>query len=472
MGHVERRKRETVLQFLWHLSDAIAIVAAFLIGYWLRFVSPLVGVVWNISKGIPPLAHYLVAAGTTTFVWIGIFHAFGLYQIRTRWDGQAVSTLLQASLLGMVFTAGITFFYREVTLSRIAIPLIWMIAIPLLHTGRVLAFRVASRLDRRSPLRFLVVGRTPQARRIAIALETDGGIPHQAVGMLAGPGDDLTPRDEDPLPILGAYDQVGEVLSREPVDRIIVALPLGTQEGLFEILRQTEPYGVDVEFVPDLLSLLSRETRFEEIEGIPIASLRNIPLAGWNGVLKRALDLALTVPSLLLLGPLLVTLAVAIKVGSPGPVFYLQERVGRDRKVFRMIKFRSMRVDAEEGTGPVWANDRDPRRTRLGAILRTWSLDELPQLLNVLKGDMSLVGPRPERPFFVERFEELVPGYFDRHRVKSGITGWAQVNGLRGSVPIEERTRYDLYYIENWSLGFDLRILLMTLRSIFAQRGN
>jgi len=179
-----------------------------------------------------------------------------------------------------------------------------------------------------------------------------------------------------------------------------------------------------------------------------------------------------TVPLLILLSPLMLLTALLIRLDSPGPVFYRQERVGRDRTVLQMLKFRSMRVDAERGSGPVWAGEGDPRRTRLGGFLRTWSLDELPQLINVLKGEMSLVGPRPERPYFVDRFQELVPGYFDRHRVKSGITGWAQVNGLRGSVPIEERTRYDLQYITDWSLGLDLRILVMTLRSIFAQRGQ
>ncbi|MBM3317956.1 MAG: exopolysaccharide biosynthesis polyprenyl glycosylphosphotransferase [Candidatus Eisenbacteria bacterium] len=277
--------------------------------------------------------------------------------------------------------------------------------------------------------------------------------------------------DDDPYPLLGRYDEIGRIAREQAIDRVIVALPLAGQEALIEILRQSSGLAADVEFVPDLVALISRRTRFDEIEGVPIASLREIPLAGWNGVLKRAFDLALTVPALLLLAPLLLLLALLIRLDSPGPVFYRQERVGRDRRIFRMIKFRSMRVGAETETGPTWAGPGDRRRTRLGTVLRTWSLDELPQLLNVLRGEMSLVGPRPERPYFVERFEELVPGYLDRHRVKSGITGWAQVNGLRGSVPIEERTRYDLYYIENWALSFDVRILLMTLRSIFAQRG-
>jgi exopolysaccharide biosynthesis polyprenyl glycosylphosphotransferase len=472
MSQVERRKRETRVQFLWHLSDAAAIVAAHALGYWLRFESPLVGVLWGLSKGIPPLAQYMLAAVATAVVWIIVFHAFGLYAVRGRWEGGDLARLLPASGVGMALTAGVAFFYRDVTFSRIAIPLIWICSIPLLHIGRALALRLTRALDRGRPVRCLMVGRTEQGRRIARALTGAGALPHVAVGVLAGPGETTEPSDADESPVLGRYDAVGEVVRANAIDRVIVALPLAGQEGLLEVLRQCATLAVEVNFVPDLLSLVSRQARFDEIEGVPIVGLREIPLTGWNGVAKRTLDLGVTIPCLLVLAPVLLLIALAIRLDSPGPVFYRQDRVGRDRRVFQILKFRSMHVGAERDTGPVWAHSGDPRRTRMGSFLRTWSLDELPQLLNVLKGDMSLVGPRPERPYFVDRFEELVPGYFDRHRVKSGITGWAQVNGLRGSVPIEERTRYDLYYVANWSLLLDLRILLMTLRSIVAQRGH
>ncbi|MCK4414588.1 MAG: undecaprenyl-phosphate glucose phosphotransferase [Candidatus Eisenbacteria sp.] len=472
MGHVERRKRETRVQFLWHLSDVVAISAAFLLGYWLRFHSPLVGLLWNPGKGIPPLLHYLVAAGTTAVVWIVVFHTFGLYRLRGRWEGEAVSRLLRASLFGMVLTAGLAFFYRDVTLSRIAVPLIWMLALPLLHWGRLGALQLGTLLDRRPPVRFLVIGLTLQGLRIARALARGRGVPHAPVGFLLGPGEGTETENAGEFQVLGRFADVGEVVAAERIDRVIVALPLAGQEALFEILRQCRSLDVDIEFVPGVLSVISQGARFGEIEGVPIVSLREIPLSGWNGVVKRTFDLVVTVPLLILLSPLMLVTALLIRLDSPGPVFYRQERVGRDRTVLQMLKFRSMRVDAERGSGPVWAGEGDPRRTRLGGFLRTWSLDELPQLINVLKGEMSLVGPRPERPYFVDRFQELVPGYFDRHRVKSGITGWAQVNGLRGSVPIEERTRYDLQYITDWSLGLDLRILVMTLRSIFAQRGQ
>jgi exopolysaccharide biosynthesis polyprenyl glycosylphosphotransferase len=186
---------------------------------------------------------------------------------------------------------------------------------------------------------------------------------------------------------------------------------------------------------------------------------------------KRTLDLILSTILLLLLSPVMLICSLAVRVGSSGPVLYRQERMGRDRRVFKILKFRSMVHGAEASTGPVWAATEDPRRTAVGEFLRKWSLDELPQLWNVFRGDMSLVGPRPERPHFVEQFHLRVPGYYGRHRIKAGLTGWAQVNGLRGNVPIEERTRYDLYYIENWTLWLDLKILFLTLRAVISHRG-
>jgi exopolysaccharide biosynthesis polyprenyl glycosylphosphotransferase len=226
---------------------------------------------------------------------------------------------------------------------------------------------------------------------------------------------------------------------------------------------------VNVEFmmVPDVLELLSSNMRVREIEGIPFIRLKGNPLTAWGAITKRAFDL--TVGSLLVLAasPVFLLAAVAVRVGSPGPVFFRQERLGLDGRRFMMIKFRTMvagaeKQDQEAGLGI----PDDPRQTKVGRFLRRTSIDELPQLLNVLRGEMSLVGPRPERPFFVEQFKDRIPKYLDRHRVKTGMTGWAQVNGLRGNSSLEERIRYDVYYIENWSLGFDLKILLKTIGAL------
>jgi exopolysaccharide biosynthesis polyprenyl glycosylphosphotransferase len=221
---------------------------------------------------------------------------------------------------------------------------------------------------------------------------------------------------------------------------------------------------VEVRLVPDILQYAALNATLEDVDGTPVINLSQVPLEGWSSLVKRVVDIAIAGAALLVLLPLLPLVAAAIWLEDRGPIFYRQERMGLDGKSFLILKLRSMRVDAEATTGPVWATRNDPRRTRVGELLRRWSIDELPQLWNVLRGDMSIVGPRPERPTFVHEFKHKLPQYMIRHRVRAGITGWAQVHGWRGNTSIKKRLQYDLYYIENWSLGLDFKILWMTLR--------
>jgi Undecaprenyl-phosphate glucose phosphotransferase len=269
---------------------------------------------------------------------------------------------------------------------------------------------------------------------------------------------------------LGGYADLRAVLDAHPVDHVILALShedYGRLPGLLEAVGD-EP--VTIHVVPDLFRFASLRGGVEEFEGMPFVHLRESPLHGWNQVAKRAFDIVFSLAVLALCAPVFLAIAAAVKLSSPGPVFYRQERMGLDGQRFRMLKFRTMRTDAEARTGPVWAREDDPRRTPLGAVLRRFSLDELPQFINVLRGEMSVVGPRPERPVFVERFRQTVPGYMLRHKVKSGITGWAQVNGLRGQTSLEKRIRYDLEYIERWSFWFDLKIIALTLVRVLFDR--
>ncbi|MBW2713794.1 MAG: exopolysaccharide biosynthesis polyprenyl glycosylphosphotransferase, partial [Deltaproteobacteria bacterium] len=200
-----------------------------------------------------------------------------------------------------------------------------------------------------------------------------------------------------------------------------------------------------------------------DLDGLPMISLREGPLMGWSAVQKRGFDLIVSLAFVALASPLLLLVAAGVFFSSVRPIFYSQQRMGLDGKVFNMLKFRTMETGAESFSGPVWAEEKDPRRTRLGSLLRRASLDELPQLWNVLRGDMSLVGPRPERPFFIEQFRAEIPGYMLRHKIKAGVTGWAQVHGWRGNTSIHERVEHDIHYIQNWSLALDVRILVMTL---------
>jgi Undecaprenyl-phosphate glucose phosphotransferase len=265
------------------------------------------------------------------------------------------------------------------------------------------------------------------------------------------------------LPFLGTLAEANDIIRTERIDHVYVALPLEEHVKMLGVVEATNREGVDVHVVPDLLQFIALRARLENLDGVPIISLNDVPLRGFNSVLKRAIDAAISGVALLFLSIPLAIIAFIIKRTSSGPVFYTQERMGLDGKAFHVYKFRSMYEGAEDHTGPIWARDDDPRCTPVGRWLRKVDLDELPQLWNVFRGDMSLVGPRPERPYFVQQFKLRFPQYMLRHKVKAGITGWAQVNGWRGNTSLEKRIEYDLYYIENWSVGLDLKILWLTL---------
>jgi Undecaprenyl-phosphate glucose phosphotransferase len=268
--------------------------------------------------------------------------------------------------------------------------------------------------------------------------------------------------------LLGTLAEVGDIAQRERVDHLYVALPLEEHTKLLDLVEITGRECIDVKIVPDLLQFITLRARLEDLDGLPIININDVPLQGFNAWLKRAIDIALSATAMLILAIPLLVIALLVKLTSRGPVFYAQERMGLDGRAFIVYKFRSMYEDAESGSGPVWAREDDPRATPIGRWLRKLDLDELPQFWNVLRGEMSIVGPRPERPFFVEQFKHKIPQYMLRHKVKAGITGWAQVNGWRGNTSLEKRIEYDLYYIENWSVTLDLKIMWLTVfRGLF-----
>jgi Undecaprenyl-phosphate glucose phosphotransferase len=261
--------------------------------------------------------------------------------------------------------------------------------------------------------------------------------------------------------VIGHVDSVNQVLDAQPVDQVIIALPLEDQPQVKRLMEQLALRTVDVRVVPDLYQYITLYGGLEEFGGLPIIRLQGDPMEGWSRVAKRAFDITFSLLAILVASPLMLATALAVRLTSRGPVLYRQERMGMDGRTFPILKFRTMRVDAEH-SGAMMASKEDPRRTPIGTFLRKYSLDELPQFFNVLLGDMSLVGPRPERPVFIEEFKRQIPRYHLRHKVKAGITGWAQINGLRGQTCIQKRIEYDLYYIENWSLLMDLKILVRT----------
>jgi len=318
--------------------------------------------------------------------------------------------------------------------------------------------------------RILIAGAGDLGRMVADRILQHRELGYQVVGFIddrAG-GDHIGYRG---LPLLGTLSEVAEIAQRERVDHLYVTLPLEEHAKLLDLLEVTSREFIDVKVVPDILQFIALRARLEDLDGLPVININEIPLQGFNAWVKRGLDMVLSTAAMVLLAIPFAIIAALVKFTSVGPVFYKQERMGLDGKAFTVFKFRSMHQDAEEDTGPVWAGDDDPRATSVGRWLRKLDLDELPQFWNVLKGDMSIVGPRPERPFFVEQFKHRIPQYMLRHKVKAGITGWAQVNGWRGNTSLEKRIEYDLYYIENWSVTLDLKIMWLTLVRGLFQRG-
>jgi Undecaprenyl-phosphate glucose phosphotransferase len=307
--------------------------------------------------------------------------------------------------------------------------------------------------------RLLIVGTGEVGRMILQKIGQMPRLGYRVVGFVAG--DDPQNQEIMGVPVLGSVDDLPDLIAAHGVEEVIVGLPELSHQDLLSILSRCERGQVGVKIFPDLFQIIATELSIGDLGGLPLLSVRDVALRGWKLTLKRAVDLVGSAILLVMLSPFLTLVALAIKLDSPGPVFYAQKRMGLDAKPFWCLKFRSMSVDAERD-GPGWTTEHDPRVTRLGRFIRRFSIDELPQLINVLLGEMSLVGPRPERPVYVEQFRRSIPRYMDRHREKSGLTGWAQVNGLRGDTSIAERTKYDLWYIENWSLWLDFRILVRT----------
>jgi Undecaprenyl-phosphate glucose phosphotransferase len=443
------------------LLDGALIAASWLAAYWLRFVAlpaPL---------GVPPLGLYLWFMAVVTPVALLVLRSFKLYRsARTARLSQELLTLVQGMAI-VTALAGLASYAGKGDLSRGFLLLFAAIATAALCASR-LAIRGALRAIRRRGFNLrqeLLVGTGELAATLVrkILEHRDYGLVLQGV---------VAPRGAEPgavvegVPVVGTVADLPGLVERTGTEIVYLALPRSEHGAERETLERLSDSTAAVRLVPDLAWAYTLNAGVEDFDGLPVVLVTETPGQGWNAVLKRTFDLVLAALGLVVLAPLLLAIAAWVKLDSPGPALYAQERMGMNGRRFRMLKFRTMRLDAEQG-GPGWSRPGDARRTRAGRVLRPLSLDELPQLWNVLVGHMSLVGPRPERPVYVEQFRARVPRYMLRHHVKSGITGWAQVNGLRGDTPLDQRIGYDLYYVRNWSLAFDLKILALTLARVF-----
>ena len=442
----------------------------------LRIADPL----WLAAAGVAAHAAYFGNSALPDNYWfliilgaglcLGVMPLAGLYRPQ-----RGISLVVELSSLfnAWLVLAGCGLAFLFATKTGIAYSRVW--------AGLWVAFGISGHVLLRIPLRLAlralrrrgynlrhiaIVGAGPFGMEVATRLQSTAWTGFFICGIYDDEAS-LTVSQSAPKSIQKSLSQLPLDLRSRAIDQVWIALPLKDEEKIRSVIDQLRDHPVQICFVPDIYSFNLLHHSFSEIAGFPVINLTDTPLQGWKAFGKLIEDYVLSALILLLASPLMLLIAVGIKLTSPGPVFYRQERVTWNGTYFSMLKFRSMPVEAEVASGPVWAQAGESRATRFGAFLRRASLDELPQFVNVLKGEMSIVGPRPERPLLVDEFRKQIPGYMQKHLVKAGITGWAQVNDLRGNTDLATRIQYDLYYIENWSLGFDLRIIALTIVNVF-----
>ena len=455
------KKHSEFFLSLFFILELVLVSLTWILSYYLRF---------HLKLFIPlpnpvPLSTYLWYLLPLLLFWAISSKIFQLYQPRRiSLAAHEIADITKAVTTTLIITVCFIYATRRFEFSRLAYLYFWIGAISALSIERM-AIRSILRDSRKRGynLRFaLVIGSGGMVEKLLYSISN-----HPELGVVVN--GILTYRREEindsinGTPVIGFIDDLDDIIDQTKWDIVFIALPLEAHHHMGKVLKTLVGRMLDIKIVPDVYEYIALKGGMDRIDDIPMVSLQTSPLFGWNRVIKRSFDLTMTASSLAILSPFFIIVAILVKITSRGPILYIQKRVGMDGKVFNMYKFRTMRIDAEKNSGPVWAKEGDPRRTGIGAFLRRSNLDELPQLFNVLKGEMSIVGPRPERPFFVKEFGNQISQYMLRHRIKAGITGWAQINGYRGNTSLEKRIEYDIFYIKNWSIWFDLKIILMTL---------
>lgn len=458
---MNNKQAKALLSVSLLLTDTLLITLGFALGYWLRANIPLPAQPDNFI----PLSAYTPVWVIYVFSVLIVFYFYRLYHMRranSRVD-QAY-TIAAAVSIGMLLQVAIVELLLKNTFvddyPRGILVYAWVTTIVLVIIGREIHRRLTAWARRRDVAcdRVLIVGSGEVARAIIQKIQLSPEMGYRIVGIV----DNTDRRELLSVPVIGDENQLSEIVDEYAVKEVIIALPEADNHKLLQLTSAAQRGRVNIKVYPDLFQIMTGGVTIDDMGGLPLLDVRDVALHGWKLSLKRLLDIFAAGVGLVLLSPFMLLTAILVKLTSSGPVFYCQERMGLDGRRFYMIKFRSMQANAE-ADGPGWTVEDDPRQTRLGAWMRAKNWDEIPQLINVLLGDMSLVGPRPERPVYVERFQQSIPRYMERHREKAGMTGWAQVNGLRGDTSIVERTKYDLWYIENWSIWLDLRIILRTI---------
>lgn len=460
------RKNQGFLGKLYMLTDFAVIQLSFVLAWWIKFESG-----WFPYEEPLPIETYAVWSLVYGAVAILVGMMVSMYSPkRKKRFSDEFMKIFQTHFIGMFILLSLMFFMKEVNISR------WYLAIYMtLNVIGIILYRFIVKTvlkhyrEKGYNRQFvLIVGAGTLGKTFYTNLKHYPELGYEVIGFL----DDHPRWDAEEAqrykPILGTVDELEDVLNRMLIDEVVLALPLNAHHKYPDIINACEKAGVRTLIIPDFFDFLPARPVFDNFAGMPMINVRDVPLdLAANRLFKRLFDIGFALTAIILTLPVMVLIYIGVKLTSPGPAIFKQERVGLNRRKFHMYKFRSMKLLPEGMVDTGWTVANDPRRTRFGAFLRQTSLDELPQFFNVLFGDMSVVGPRPERPFYVEQFREEIPKYMVKHHVRPGITGWAQSNGLRGDTSIEERIKHDIFYIENWSILFDIKIIWRTIRNGF-----
>ncbi|MCU6797651.1 undecaprenyl-phosphate glucose phosphotransferase [Paenibacillus sp. WQ 127069] len=463
------RQSQKFLSQLYALSDFFCIQLVFLFSWWLKFDSGFIPFDHTL-----PFNRYVLWSSIYGVIAIFISYFMNFYTPkRKKRFSYELFTIVQVHLISLMFLLSFLFVFKELDVSRSYLLLFLINNILFVSFYRYILKTTLKRYRQKGYNKqyVLIVGAGSLGKKFYDNLALHPELGYEVVGFLDDYQSVHEHSSKNYKPILGKVDELEYFLGKDLVDEVIIALPLYAHEKYPQIINACEKAGVKTLIIPDFYGYLPSKPFFDNFAGIPLINVRDIPLDEFrNRFFKRAFDLLFASIAIILISPVLILVAIGIKWTSPGPIIFKQERVGLNRRNFMMYKFRSMRVQTEADSDTQWTVENDPRKTKFGSFLRKTSLDELPQFFNVLFGHMSVVGPRPERPFFVEQFKGEIPKYMVKHHIRPGITGWAQSNGLRGDTSIEDRIKLDIFYIENWSFLFDIKIIFRTIINGFVNK--
>ncbi|NLP17063.1 MAG: undecaprenyl-phosphate glucose phosphotransferase [Clostridiales bacterium] len=461
------KDNQKTLNRLHILLDAVIIVVSFLIAYYLRFYSFITNLkIFNVEKGtFYPLSVYAQSLYILVPLYLFIYNKAKLYtpkRGKKRWTEFYYITY--SNFLGLAFYLFFLYMIKEENISRIFLGMFTSVNVIICTAARmsIAQFLIVMRRRGYNLKHVILVGYSRAAEAYIDRIFANPHWGYYIHGILDNNMEIGTKYKK--VPVIGRLEQLEEYLVKMSLDEIAITISLKEFEQLEGIVSICEKSGVHTKFIPDYYSFVPTRPYTEDLYGLPVINIRNVPLTNtFNWVSKRIVDIIGSLVGLMICAVPMLIIAILIKLTSRGPIIFSQIRVGKHNKTFKMYKFRSMTLQTEEEEEKAWTTNNDPRVTRIGKFIRRTSIDELPQLFNILRGDMSLVGPRPERPQFVEKFKEIIPRYMIKHQVPPGLTGWAQINGYRGDTSITKRIEHDLYYIENWTLGFDFKIMFLTI---------